>query len=366
MLSALAFACALFQQPFDKPSKPVVLSGPIKAGRCRIPLSVGGQTYLFLIDTGIEKSYIRGDAKAAILKRDEKALLSLAGSSVAVSDLPNQKSSVYLEIPQIAGVVGMDILSKIALSINYDKQQLTLWPENSAESDIEKAVFPKDQKLANISLIPEPGYLSLFMQTSLGECELDTGASLSLLARSATKSPEVFSTSINKPLELFEGGLGHASQVVVRDFQLGDDDMYCQPFLLSDSADVGVIAASQLSKTIYFDLPGKRVLFAVPTETEQACSAIGALLHGTVMDKNDELYLKAQLARNLGSTQSPWVRIVSIDGKKGSDWLSMYVHRDPSTADGLRKAYDSLSRDGKVIVERNGKQEQLLIAPYIQ
>ena len=365
MLTSLAFLLAALQNPAEKVVTPTVIAGVVKPGRCRIPIAVAGKSYLFLVDTGLEKSYIRPDVKAYVLKLDKKATLSLAGGSIAISDLPSPEAAVYTEIPAVGGIIGMDILSKVAFGIDYDKQQLTLWPTDAKQSDIETSFFPAPQKFSSIPLITEPGYVSQFLQTSLGEAELDTGASVGLLAKSAASSPEVFATSLSRPLQLFDGTAGHASQAVVRHLKLGDVDVFCQQFLLSDTADVGVVAASVLGRRVLFDFPDKRVSFVSPSDEERGCSAIGSLLHGTVMAKNGELYLKAQMAKNLGATKNPWVRVVSIDGRKGSEWLSMFLRRDDALAGELRNAYDSLAKNGKVIVERNGKQETLLISPFI-
>lgn len=365
MLTAVAFlALSRPQTPVLKFTTPVVYKGVVKPGRCRIPLEVSGESHLFLVDTGIEKSYVRADVKASLLARDRKATISLGTTSLAVDTLSSPNSSVYNEIPVISGIIGMDILSKLAFSIDYDKGQVTIWPDVSSE-EMEKGTFAVGEKYATIPLISEPGYLSLFLMTSLGEAELDTGAAISLLPKSATSSPEVFATSLSKPLELFDGMAGRASQAIVRNLRVGEQDIFCQQFLLSDTANVGVISAGILGKKILFDFPHKRVVFAVPSESGRACASIGALLHGTVEARKGELFLKAQLAKNLGASKNPYVRIVSLDGRTSSEWLAMFLRRDERTADLLRNAYDSLSKTGKVIVEHDGKQERLLIAPYL-
>src|SRR2546423_910060 len=81
-------------------------------------------------------------------------------------------------------------------------------------------------------------------------------------------------------------------------------------------------------RRILFDMPEKKVMFAVPSPSEQACNAIGSLLHGSVAEKSGEMYLKVQLIKNLGPGQSPWVRIVSVNGHKGSGLFSMLKEKD--------------------------------------
>jgi hypothetical protein len=364
----LLLLCLLFsrlQVPKSKDTTPVVFSGPVKAGRCRIPVELGGKSYLFLVDTGIEQSYLRPDVKVAILKQDKKAVLGLGGGSIPIDAIAAQESSVYQEFPPIGGIIGMDILSKVAFSIDYNKQEVSIWPAAATEADIELGVFADEHKSSTIPLISEPGYQSMFLQTSLGEAELDTGAVVSLLAKTASKSPEVLPTTLTRPMELFDGKAGKATQVVVRQIRLGDDNVFCQPMLLSDTTDVSVISANLFGRKILFDFPHKKLEYAIPSDTERACNAIGALLHGTVEARKSELFLKAQLARNLGATKDPWVRIASIDGRKGSEWLAMFQRRDPAVALALQRAYDSLSKSGKVMVEHDGKQEALYLAPYL-
>jgi hypothetical protein len=364
---SLAVLCIALsrQTPVLKPTAPVVISVPVAPGRCRVPVDVAGKTYLFLIDTGMEKSYIRADVKANALARDPKAELVLGAGSIPIADLPSQSSTVYLEVPAIAGIVGMDVLSKVAFTIDYDKQQLTVWPENAKQEDMVKGLLQPGQQMASIPLLSEQGYLSLFLQTSLGECELDTGAAVSLLAKAAAKSPEVFQTKLSQPMQLFDGTAGKATQAIVRRMSLGDENLFCQQVLVSDTTDVGVISPNLFGRKVLFDMPGKRVVFAASSPSEQACRTIGALLHGTVEEREGEPFLKAQLVKNLGPGQSPWVRIVSINGHKGSDLLTMLKSKDLLSAVILQKAYDSLATGGKVLIERKGKQESLFVAPYL-
>jgi hypothetical protein len=112
-------------------------------------------------------------------------------------------------------------------------------------------------------------------------------------------------------------------------------------------------------------MPGKKVMFLATSPSEQACNAIGSLLHGAVVERKGEMFLKVQLIKNLGTGQTPWVRIVSINGHRGSELLAMLKSKDLLSATILQKSYDSLAGSGKVLIERNGKQESLFVAPYI-
>ncbi len=364
----LAVACAAFaliQIPVIKGVDPIVIAGIVKPGRCRVPILLSGQSELFLIDTGIEKSYVRADVKQKALKSDSKAVLTLGSVSIPLSTIPSQQSTVYQEFPPIGGIIGMDILSKVIFSIDYDKQEVTIWPEAAPGKELGAGFFKKDDEIASIPLLKDTGYLAPFIMTSLGEAVLDTGAVTSLLGKRATSSTDVLATSLSRPMEFFEMSAGKATQVVVRNLSLSGHEIFCQPMLLSDTTDVAVISAGLLGRRVLFDLPHKRVEYAVPSEIDRACSAIGSLLHGTVEEKKGELFLRAQSARNLGATKTPSVRIISIDGRKTGEWLAMFRKRDPATADLLRGAYDSLSKNGKVMVEHNGKPEALLLAPFL-
>lgn len=365
MFTSLLALLAFRQNPAAKPATPIVFAGVVGPGRCRIPIQFAKTNYLFLVDTGIETSYIRSDIKAQILKADPKAQLSLGDASVSLRSISTQDSTVYREFPPIAGIIGMDILSKVAFSVDYNTQQVTVWPDKADIGDMEKSVFGPHDKAGIISLISEQGYRSMFLQTSLGESELDTGAPVSMLAKTATESPEVFSTGISAPLELFDGTAGKATQVIVRNMQLGDQQIVCQPFLLSDTADVGVISPNLLGRKILFDFPHKEVEFVPPTGTDRACTAIASMLRGEVQVRKGDLFLKTQKARNLGVTEEQWTRVISIAGRKGSDWLKLFASNDPSTANDLQEAYEAVSRGGEVLVEENGKPTRLLVAPFI-
>src|SRR5256885_17013259 len=89
MVASLLFTFlgAHIQTPKLKLTTPVVIAGVVGAGRCRIPIDVAGKTYLFLVDTGIEKSYIRSDVKANALTRDPLAKLILGDISIAVAEI---------------------------------------------------------------------------------------------------------------------------------------------------------------------------------------------------------------------------------------------------------------------------------------
>jgi hypothetical protein len=364
LISACVLALAA-QTPVTRGVEPVVIPALLNPGRCRISITIAGQPELFLIDTGIEKSYIRSDVKAKVLRADPKAVLTFGAGTIPVSSLPSQSSTVYQEFPPISGIVGMDVLSKVVFSIDFDKHQVMVWSDAVTGNDLGSGFFKPNEEIASIPLLLETGYLAPFVQTSLGEAVIDTGAAVSLLSKNATRSEDVLSTSLSRPMEFFETTAGRATRVVVKELLVGGREIFCQSMLLSDTTDVGVISATLLGRKVLFDIPHKRVEYAVPSDNDRACATFGALLHGTVEEKNGELFLRAQTAKNLGATKSPLVRILSIDGRKSTDWLEMFRNRDPRTPDELRKAFDSLSKKGRVMVEHNGKPEPLLLAPFL-
>jgi len=360
LLAALALAG--FQNPAPHVPAPIVLSGALSPGRCRVWVDLAGDKYLFLVDTGMDHSYIRPDLKQNALAKDPNAKIAIADASVPVSKFDTQSSSLYRERPYVGGLLGMDILGKLAFTIDYDSQQVTVWPPAYPADQMEEDL---GKSITKLSLLSEPNTTLQFFNTSLGLAQLDTGAAISLLPKTANASPEVFPTKISQPLELFEGVTGKATQSVVRKLAIGDQDLFCQMLLVSDTVDVGVISPNIFSRKVLFDFPNHQIEFSQLSSSDQACRALGAVLHSTVEDRNGEPYMRTQSIKNLGPGQFTWVRVVSINGHKGHDLLTMLENKDLLSATILQNAYDSLANGGTVIVDNGSKQERLYVAPFI-
>ena len=366
MFAALLFTSLALQGPALKVTSPILFRGSVSPGRCRVPLLLGDQMYLFLIDTGIDHSYIRFDVKHKLLIESPDEKLVFGSGSIPVKKMQAVDSTLYREIPPVAGIVGMDLLKHERFTIDYVGQTLTLWPTDKDLPEMSDSVGGDKDRIVTIDLIDEENTPSMFVNTSLGEAELDTGAMLSLLPKTASTSPEVLATKISQPLELFDGTAGRATQAFVRNLSIGSQQIFCQQVLLSDTVNVGVISPSLFAKRVLFDFPNKKIVFAEPDPSWMACKTIGTLVHGMVEERNGEPFLKAQLAKNMGPKSSPWVRIVSIDGHKGSDLLKMLKDKDSLAATIVQHAYDSLAKGGIVLIEHDGKQEKLYVQPFLR
>ncbi len=344
----------------------VTLSGPIQPGRCRVTLDLDGHPRLFLIDTGLEHSYIRPDVKLNVLAKNPKAQLSVGPASIAVSSLTTPESTLYQEVPAVAGVVGLDVLSKIVFGIDYKNRKLTVWPANTKDPGKDWLLEdPKSQEPINIPLDIEEGSNVPFVATEYGTCELDTGATITLLPKGAANSTSVISTNVTENLELFDGTAGHANQAIANELEIGHESFFCSPVLVGDQVDVGVFAPSVLGSRVLFDLPNHRITSAGPRrETADAEYALTTLFHTSVQARNGHLYLLAR-GPAMDKATDPWTKLVSINGHKADDLLRLFLKKDTQACIIMLHAYNAMPAGCKVVVDHAGKQTTITMSPFL-
>lgn len=368
-LGVLAFtSCTSAQTAAPKTplGSPVVLSGPIQPGRCRVAIDLDGHLRLFLIDTGLEHSYIRLDVKRNVLAKDPKAQLTVGTASIAVSDLTTPDSTLYQEVPAVAGVVGLDVLSKIVFGIDYRDRKLTVWPAKSKDAGKDWVLQDsRSQQSIDIPLDIEEGSDVPFVATEYGTCELDTGATITLLPKGAANSTSVIPTNVTQNLELFDGTAGHANQAIANELEIGHQSFFCSPVLVGDQVDVGVFAPSLLGDRVLFDLPNHRISYAGPRpETADAEYALTTLFHTPVQARNGHLYLLAR-GPALDKSTDPWTKLISINGHSADDLLKLFLMQNTQACLIMLHAYNAMPTGCKVVVDQAGKQNTILMSPFL-
>ena len=368
-LGTLALACLSTQAAAPKApliNAPITLTGPIQPGRCRVSLDLDGHPRLFLIDTGLEHSYIRPDVKRNVLAKNPNAQLAVGPASIAISDLTTPNSTLYQEVPAVAGVIGLDVLSKIVFGIDYRGHKLTIWPSSTKDAGQDWLLQdPKSQQPVKIPLEVDQGSDVPFVATEYGTCELDTGATITLLPKGAANSTSVIPSNVTENLELFDGTAGHANQAIANELEIGHESFFCSPVLVGDQVDVGVFAPSLLGDRVLFDLPHHRISYAGPrAETADAEYALTTLFHTTVQARDGHLYLLAR-GPALDKSTDPWTKLISINGHNADDLLGLFLKKDTQACIILLHAYNAMPTGCKVVVDHAGKQTTIIMSPFL-
>ena len=331
-------------------------------GRCRVALNLDGHPRLFLVDTGLEHSYLRGDVKKNVLARNPQAEMAFGPASVAIASLETPDSTLYREVPAVAGVVGLDVLSKVAVGIDYLGGEVIVWPAGKHEADETDWVKTAGTDAKTLDIGTPAGGDAPFVRTGFGDCELDTGATISLVPASASNSPSLMSTKLSSDLELFDGTAGRATQAIASEFQVGGESLFGCPVLIGDKAATGVFAPSALGRKVVIDIPNHRLIYAERTPVDDACVALSSLLKTPVVMMKGRLHMLA--SRPSESKRDPWAELISVNGRSAEDVLALYQKRDPEACVVLEHAYAKLPTGCKVVIQKDGKPSTILVGSF--
>lgn len=221
------------------------------------------------------KVQMAGARHLSLRIRDSRAQSELVGDSAAIVDLHGL--AVVMD-HRIDGILGYPLLRRFVVGINFESDELTLWPHHEFHYQGHGDVMQLAEQRDNVPAIP----ITVDTQnrkTRQALVEIDTGSDATLLlypkyAKKARIDDAFFSTKTKlKPGEGYGlGGMFPVLPAVFASMTMGNTQViHFMAFMMQTSPAVtrrriaGVIGTTVLGsyKRVIFDIPQNRVIFEV-------------------------------------------------------------------------------------------------------
>lgn len=219
------------------------------------------------------KVEIAGARHLALRIQDARAQSELIGDSVAIVDLHGLAAVMD---HRIDGILGYPLLRRFVVGINFESDELTLWPEHAFHYQGHGDVMQLAEQRDNVPAIP----ITVNTQNSKTRqamVEIDTGSDATLLlypkyAKHVRIDDAFFSTKTKlKPGEGYGlGGLFPVLPAIFNSMTMGNMQViHFMAFMMQTSPAVtrrkiaGVIGTTVLGsyKRVIFDVPENKVIF---------------------------------------------------------------------------------------------------------
>jgi len=345
----LHLACALTLSQTTADWTPTEIPCEVAFAQCDINLQIAGKEYKFLIDTGNDKSYISSEMRKEIAASEKPPFLKLGNLLAPVLQFEDLSKFSLHVVSGVDGVLGMDMLAKLAFGIDYQNKKFFVWPAGHVMTS--NAIEWLGSHTTTFIVVPMatmPNDDRFYVRSQYGYLTLDTAAPLSLLPSAPDQQKTFLTTGIHHKIDVFNMTLPDTEVKVAGLLQADGLSLENYPVLIcKDLQGIGAVSGAMFGPRILIDGPAQTITVAPQrTPDEEFTMTLQVLTMGDAYLENGKVYVPVDtddVPKKLVPEDKRW-QIIAINKVKLDDLRAMYNNHDPKTGQVVRDIIKALDK----------------------